>query len=144
MSRTQVQFEVTAIEISARLGGNCIPLIIEHGTGFDEIGLSIELALDGAVPDIWATDYEVTVPTGARILNSRRAGVLRALTPRDEILARYGTRVIELVYDVAVGQKVHAFTQGSHSVGYVIATDSSLEELEVLLDEIESVINLQT
>ncbi|HEO69914.1 MAG TPA: ATP-grasp domain-containing protein [Candidatus Hydrogenedentes bacterium] len=128
---------VTVLELSPRFGGNCIPQIIDHGAGFDEIGAAIDLTVDGVAPDRQARPHEDIVPTGSRILGSSRSGVLDSIAPLEAMRERYGSNLLELVYDIEPGEEVHQFTQGNYRIGHIIATRPSLEELEALLDDIE-------
>jgi hypothetical protein len=127
----------TVLEMRPRFGGNCIPEIIRHGTGFDEVGAAIDFAVGDDCSRDAALGHDGIRPTGSRILGSRASGVLQHITPRRCILEKYGYAIIDLVYDAMVGDPVKPFSQGNHRLGHIVASAPTLKKLDRLLDEIE-------
>ncbi len=125
--------DIVIIEMSPRLGGNCIPKIIEYGTGLDLIETAIMLAM-GKQPDIRA---HKALPVGVRILGCSKAGVVSGFKNLQELKEKYKENLIELVLDISVGSRVSRFTNGSFRIGHIICKASSLKELDSLLDKIE-------
>jgi biotin carboxylase len=134
--------KATILEMSPRFGGNCIPQIIEYGAGFDEIGATIDCALDGSTGKAESKALDEIKPTGARILGARRTGRLKSITPRQEVLEAFDKHLLELVYDVKQGYNVSEFIQGNLRIGHYIATAESLEELDVIMKQVEEKIRL--
>jgi biotin carboxylase len=120
------------VEMGARTGGNCLADIIYYGTGFDEIEASLQVALGKPVTSLPRPD-QMIIPTGARILRSDTGGILQELPHPGDLLKKYHGNLQEIVYDFSPGDRVERFTQGSHRIGHIIVTASSLKELENLI-----------
>lgn len=126
------------IEMSPRLGGNCIQNIINHGTGLDIVEAALLIAL-GKKPQI--REY-ITGPTGVRILRSSRDGFFISHSDLSE-LKREHPGIIEIRIDVQPGAAVRRFTEGAHRIGHVICKADSVRELERELDNVEEALNIR-
>lgn len=131
--------EVFILEMSPRLGGNCIPQIIKFGTGFDEIKESINIALD--LPPRFFRK-KISTPAGARILKSLKTGKINYLSPKKDIFSKFSTFLKELLYDHKPGENVFKFDQGNKRIGHFIIVADFLNDLESIIEEIENEIRI--
>lgn len=130
--------ELIVLEISPRIGGNCIPQIIKYGTGFDPVEAALLLSL-GVKPRI--NNIASVKPVGVRILRSNQDGYLKSHNSLKDIRKKYD--ILELLLDVSVGSRVSRFAEGSRRLGHVICTANSIAELEAMLDAVEQELNIQ-
>jgi len=114
------------LELGARLGGNCLPAIMALSTGVDTVKAVIAMAL-GETPDLNRAGHDII---GVRILGSSYEGVLETEPDTDVFQGKTGSTVMEFVMDVAQGEVVQRFDQGSHRFGHVILKGDSIERLE--------------
>ena len=120
------------IEMSPRLGGNCIQNVIKHGTGLDLVESALLVAM-GEKPGL--KEY-VTSPTGVRILGGGHDGVLISHASLSE-LKRKHPGIMELQFDIMPGAAVKRFTQGAYRIGHVVCKADSVSALENELNTIE-------
>lgn len=123
------------LEMSLRIGGNGIPNLIKHATGYDLYDAAISQALTEAIPDInWK---QKPVPAGVFLICSPLSGELASLTPKNKLLAKYPTLLREIVYDYKAGQRVEKFTQGNHRIGHVVLQAKSEKLLSTIFNKIK-------
>ena len=129
---------ISILEMSPRLGGNCIPAIVRLGTGFDMVEASLQISL-GVTPKV-PENIELK-PTGVRILRSKSDGILTSYRDPKEIKNKY-RNVLELVMDYTPGSKVNCYSQGADRIGHVICQSKNIAELEQELDSVEKDLNI--
>ena len=108
---------VTIVELSPRLGGNGIPMIIEHGTGVDVFSAAIRLSLG----------YELKLPgkaeisrnCGSLIFGSDIGGILEFIST-DQELRDAVPEIFDCYINFAIGDEVSRFTHGGNSLGFVL------------------------
>jgi len=108
---------VTILEMSPRLGGNCIPQLVEHATGCDVVGATVDHAL--RVPRPALVVERVARPCAITIFGSERAGRLVAAATAAAVRTTV-PEAFEVAYRFAVGSDVPAFTHSGQSVGWVL------------------------
>jgi biotin carboxylase len=120
--------DIHFIEMGARLGGNGMPLMVWHAFGLNTVEAAIRLAL-GEPLEI-TTPYRRTAML--QILTAEVDGVLRAVVGMDAL------RQIPEVVDVQVfkspGDRVHAYKQAAHKLGYLIVVADTREALQRVRD----------
>ena len=108
---------VTVIEMSPRLGGNGIPMIIERGTGVDLFSAAIQLSLGYRVS--LPEKVEISRSCGAIIFGSDAEGVLQHIATDQEILAAV-PEIYEYDLSYKIGDDVPEFIHGGSSLGYAL------------------------
>jgi biotin carboxylase len=116
--------EICFIEMGARLGGNGMPLMVRHAFGLNTVEAAIRLAL-GEPLEI-ATAYQRTAALW--ILTAEDEGVLSAVEGLDRL--REMPEVVEVQVFKEVGDRVHAYTQAGHKLGYLVLVADSRAHLE--------------
>ncbi len=119
------------IEMSPRIGGNGIPALILHATGFDLHRYAIEVAL-GRTPSArpGSPDEVVAVHT----LGSLVDGVLTRLPTLSELRAEI-PELVSVEFDVAVGDAIRQFADSSDQLGRALTEGGDAERLALRLDE---------
>ena len=108
---------VTVLEMSPRLGGNGIPMIIERGTGVDMFSAAIQLSLGCKVK--LPEKGEINRSCGALILGSDTEGILELITADQEIMDAV-PEIFEYHLSFKIGDEVTRFSHGGNSLGYVL------------------------
>lgn len=120
------------LDISPRLGGNCIPEVIKHGYGVDEYEYLTKWLLRKAFS---TPVYTFKKNVGVYIIGSREKGILSEIKEKNHPFKQYE---IELFWNKKVGDSVAVFDQGSHHLGYFIFTASSDTEIVELFDKVKN------
>jgi len=108
---------VIILEMSPRLGGNGIPMIIEHATGVDLISASIFFAL-GETVDV-SKKWEDVRSCGSWIFGSEYGGILEGIAAKQEFTSAV-PEVFEYVVHYQIGELVPHFVHSAASLGYAL------------------------
>jgi biotin carboxylase len=108
---------VTVLEMSPRLGGNGIPMIIARATGVDLIAATLRFALGENVA--FPSKCEIFRNCGSWIFGSNHAGRLKAIASAEELRAAV-PEVFEYFVNYRVGDEVPQFVHSGNSLGYVL------------------------
>ncbi|MET7462738.1 ATP-grasp domain-containing protein [Nonomuraea sp. NPDC005501] len=122
--------DICFIEMGARLGGNGMPLLVQHAFGLNTVEAAIRLAL-GEPLDI-ATVSQRRI-AALRILAAEVDGVLTAIEGLDAL--KRMPEVVDVQVFKEVGGHVRAYTQAGHKLGYLIMVADTRMRLESALDE---------
>jgi len=127
------------LEISPRLGGNCISALMLEALDFDvvEHGVRVALGEDPEPP----TDIGLR-PAAAVILGVDVAGFLKYDRKEVEVLAQEQW-VHAFSLDVAYGAAVQPFINGRHRVGEAILTGRDRADVEARIAELNKRLDLQ-
>lgn len=116
---------VYLLEVSPRLGGNCIAALLWKASGFHFTEFAVRLAC-GERPQ---APRELTIrPMAVLILGSPWSGRLRYDEEAAESLAR-ADWVDSLTMDLRAGSPVRAFVNGRHRVGECFVRGSSYDDV---------------
>lgn len=125
--------EVYIIELSGRLGANCLPELVSNYFGVDVYKLIIDTAL-GENPKMY---FEGTKKPGthcyAEMITSKKSGTLK------EIVNNNGDidNLIDLTFFVSPGDEVRRFSNSRDCVGQVVVKGESLEECRKYVSQIK-------
>ncbi len=109
--------DVTVLELSPRLGGNGIPMIVERGTGVDLFSAAIQLSLGYKVK--LPEKAEINRSCGTIIFGSDIEGILKHLAADQEIMDAV-PEIFKYHLSFKIGEKVPRFTHGGNSLGYAL------------------------
>jgi len=132
------------IDLSFRLGGNLLPRLMREKFGCDTFRRVIEYCDREQLPPLG--NLEETPGTfGAIIFGSSTAGILTAeMKDRTTRLFRDASRIVELVFDLSVGDAFERFDQGSHRFGHALFEVESLEAYGMLLKDTTRALDYHT
>jgi len=131
---------VTVLEMSPRLGGNGIPMIIERGTGVDLIGSTICFAL-GEKVDVSKRREDIR-SCGSWIFGSKHGGILEKIGTDQEIRATI-PEIFEYVVHYHVGERVPHFIHSAANLGYVLFDCPSEMSYTQKVREIEKALGIR-
>lgn len=128
------------LEMSPRLGGNGIPMIIQRGTGTDliaaclnhSLGLSVELG----------SKCESLRPCGSWIFGSDHAGILEGIATNGELRTSI-PEVFEYMANYHIGNEVPTFVHNGNSLGYILFDCPFQESYNEIVDRIKHSLQLK-
>jgi len=117
------------LEIGARAGATCLPELVATYYGIDYYKMIIELALGVKTK----FNPEKPTPCAAELIISNKNGIIR-----DKIIdvQEFKDKIIDLVMDYEIGDRVNRFNVGVDRLGHVIIKDSSLASALEILESI--------
>ena len=131
--------KATILEISPRLGGNGIPMIIERATGIDLIASTILFVM--GEPVSFPSQAEILRSCGSLIFGSERAGVLKHVATPNE-MKRDITEIFNYVLVCRIGDPVYSFIHGGNSLGFTLFDCPKEKTYEQMVERIEQRMNL--
>lgn len=123
--------DVVVVEMAPRNGGNLVPIVQQHLTGFDFTGRVLDLAL-GEVRDHPPTKDRFGVGAVC-VLHAPRDGRLRRVDLSDE--ARASLVGFELFRHP--GDRVNAFVRSNAAVGVALLEFTSIDARDRLVDNVQ-------
>lgn len=132
-----VDNEPYIIEIASRMGATCLAENISLYGGFDAYEFIIKLALgeDINLPD------SLRQANAALILRSKKTGKVKDIIFNKNILNN--PNIIDISFDIKIGDKVNAFTVGPDRIGQIITIGNTQEEALKLAHMIEESIKIE-
>ncbi len=116
------------LEMGARLGGNCLPIIVNIHSGIDTVCESIKLSLGGRP----LLKEKFKKPVGVRLLTSKTTGKIVNITGIEELTQKEDVLGINFIHNV--GDTVSKLSSGTDKVGYLIVVGRDVEDVEQKLD----------
>lgn len=122
------------IELGGRLGGNCVPALLDTYTGVDLIKEGIKFSLG------WTSEINVHFAEAfraVRILGAGRSGRITKITNPEEIVP--AEDIIESQIDYNVGDEVKVFEHGANRLGHVIFKSRTMEQADARICDLDKV-----
>lgn len=126
--------KVYIIELTGRVGANCLPQISSIYYGIDVYKLIVETALGNDPTSYYESEKKSPTPCYAKMLYSEKYGVLSEIINNNQ----KDERIYEISYFVKPGDLIRKFTNSRDCIGEIIVKGNSINECESL---IESIIN---
>lgn len=122
------------IDFSFRLGGNLLPHLMHHAFGVDTYERVVRHCI-GADPGGEPAKRGADGCYGAIIFGADREGVLKAeLVDAQRELFESWTRVIDMAFDIAPGERYRAFEESSCRFGHALFRVNDLAAYERVLE----------
>ncbi|MDJ0753644.1 MAG: ATP-grasp domain-containing protein [Ardenticatenaceae bacterium] len=131
--------QVTVIEMSPRLGGNGIPMLIEYATGVDVLTTSIQYALGQEITI--PASFEVDQRCSSWIFGSNTRGTLINIAPAED-MKRLIPQIFAYLVNTENGGIVSPFVNSGDSLGYVLFSHADDTPYQTMIDQIEKKMNL--
>jgi len=119
------------LDISPRIGGNCIPDVIALSTGINEWKFITEWLLTNNANNLY---FKWNKPSGVYILHSMKEGIIVEMVTKNH---PFGKAIVSIYWKVKTTTNVQIFDEGSKHLGYVIYQAKTDEELLNLSNKIE-------
>lgn len=123
---------VYLIDISPRIGGNCIPEIVCKSFGVNEYEVVFNFLLNKNLSTLYP---KWNCQHGVYIFGAEKKGKINRLSKGELPFQKH---IVELYWKFKVGDEVDVFSEGSKHLGYVIFKANSDEELLSIYNEIKA------
>lgn len=130
----------TVLEMSPRLGGNGIPMIIERATGVDLITTTLRFAL-GEEPEL-PSKLQVIRRCGSWLFGSDRAGRLVGISTEKELRAAV-PQVFDYLVNYQIGDEVPQFIHSGNSLGHVLFDCPPQSSYREIVGRLQSALQLK-
>lgn len=124
--------KVYLIELTGRIGANCLPQLSSIYLGFDVYKLIIDAALGINPKEFYEKNLKSPTPCYARMLYSEKSGVLKEIINKN----KENENVYEVSFFVSGGDEVNKFYNSKDCLGEVVVKGNTLKECEELISEV--------
>lgn len=124
--------KVYLIELTGRVGANCLPQLSSIYFGMDVYKLIIETALGNDPTDYYETQKKFPTPCYAKMLYSEKDGIVKEIVnhnTKDE-------RLFEICYFVKQGEKIRKFTNSRDCIGEIVVKGQSIAECKAYISQV--------
>lgn len=129
--------KVYVIEITGRAGATCLPELIGIYYGIDYYEAIVRLAMDMEIESLFADPSKDACIS--HTLMSDRDGVVRSVCDKNPP----SEDIVDLSFNIASGESVHAYRNGRDRLGQVILKGSSLSQCKERLSEVLAKIEIE-
>lgn len=130
---------VVVLEMSPRLGGNGIPMIIHRATGVDLMAATLRFAIGQRVE--LPAQLAITRSCGSWIFGSTSAGQIVSVADKPTMQAAV-PEVFEYVVHCQIGDMVPSFVHSGNSLGYVLFDNPPGCNYSEMIERVERTLQL--
>lgn len=131
--------KVYVIELTGRLGANCLPELISTYYGVDIYKIILDTALGMDAKKYFEENKKQSTPCYAKMLISDKSGKVKRIINNN----KSNENIVGISFFVKPGDEVNKFTNAKDCVGQVIVKGKTLEDCEEFIDEVISNISLE-
>lgn len=124
--------KVYLIELTGRVGANCLPQLSSIYYGIDVYKLIIEAALGNDPTDYYEKTKKPPTPCYAKMLYTEQDGKLKEIHNHNED----NDNLYETTYFVNPGDLIRKFTNSRDCIGQVVVKGNSLDECKEYIEEV--------
>ncbi len=122
--------KVYLIELTGRVGANCLPQLSSIYLGIDVYKLIIDTALGLDPSEYYYNNIKSPTPCYAKMLYSEESGVIKEIIDKN----KGDEHIYEISFFVSPGNKVNKFKNSKDCIGEVVVKGKTLEECKAILD----------
>lgn len=120
------------IELTGRIGANCLPELTSIYYGVDIYKMIVETAMGIDVSAYFIENKKEPTPCYAKMLISEESGSLKEIINSNE----ENDNIYEITYFVEPGDKINKFTNSKDCIGQVIVKEDTLDNCEKFIGEV--------
>ena len=124
--------EVYIIELTGRVGANCLPQLISIYYGIDIYKLIVETAMGNNPSGYFKEAKKAPTACYAKMLISEKNGILKEIINTNSP----DENIEEITFFVENGDVVHKFNNSKDCIGQVVVKGENLKECEKLIDKV--------
>ena len=124
--------EVYIIELTGRVGANCLPQLISIYYGIDIYKLIVETAMGNNPSGYFKKAKKAPTACYAKMLISEKNGILKEIINTNSP----DENIEEITFFVENGDVVHKFNNSKDCIGQVVVKGENLKECEKLIDKV--------
>lgn len=126
--------EIYVIELTGRVGANCLPELSSIYFGYDVYKMIYLTALGEKSVDFYNnTKAEDVTPCYAKMLTTEKTGVLKEIINKNDL---NNPNIYEITFFVKEGEEVRKFTNSVDCLGQVVVKGNTLSECESFIEEV--------
>lgn len=133
---------VVLLELTPRLGGNGLPVLVEAVYGVSLIEISLRHAMREFDESADIGYPKEVVPHFSLLLYSDYTGIVESMAPISSVMSKL-SKLVELCINLQPGQKVEKFMHGGHVFGYSIIRNSEHADLYSLATQVNSALSIK-
>lgn len=120
------------IELTGRIGANCLPELISIYYGVDIYKMIVETAMGVDVSNYFNENKNEPTSCYAKMLISEESGTLKKIINSND----NNDNIYEITYFVEPGDKINKFTNSKNCIGQVIVKGDTLDNCEKFIGEV--------
>ncbi|RGT71602.1 ATP-grasp domain-containing protein [Ruminococcus sp. AF18-22] len=124
--------EVYVIELTGRIGANCLPQITSIFYGIDIYRLIVETAMGKDPSGYFRTERKDMTASYAKMLISEKSGKLKRIINTND----KNSDIEEITFFVKEGDMINKFTNSRDCIGQIVVKGKNLAKCETLIDEV--------
>lgn len=129
--------KIYLIELTGRVGANCLPELSSIYFGLDVYKLIIDTAMGIDVTDYFNNNRKNPTFGYAKMMISEQTGELKKIINNNE----ENEDIYNITHFVKLGDEIRKFTNSRDCIGQIVVKGDNLEYCEKLINEVESKIN---
>lgn len=126
--------KIYIIELTGRVGANCLPELSSIYYGVDIYSLIVETAMGNNAKELFFNNKKEPTSCYAKMLVSEKTGVLKAINNNNN----KNDDITDITFFVKEGDTVNKFTNSRDCIGQVVVKGKDLEYCKQLVDEVIS------
>ncbi len=126
--------KIYLIELTGRIGANCLPELSSIYYGLDVYKLIIDTAMGVDVTEYFNDNKRAPTFGYAKMLISERNGILSRIINNN----KEHENIYEITNFVGPGDEIHKFTNSKDCIGQIVVKGDSLEYCKNLIENVES------
>lgn len=133
--------KIYIIELTGRVGANCLPELSSIYFGIDVYKMIYEMAIGNDAKSYFLKEKnDFTTPCYAKMITSEKSGKLKQIKNKNDMS---NPNIYEITFFVNEGDEVAKFTNSRDCLGQVIVKGNTLEECETFIEEVISNIEFE-
>ena len=125
--------KVYIIELTGRVGANCLPELVEINYSIDYYKMIAQMAMNDSPLDIWENRSDKEYAGLARMLiETEKSGVIEEIAYKGKL----SDSIREVTFFKNRGDKVRKFVNSNDCIGQVIVKSDTIEECEKLINKV--------
>lgn len=131
--------KIYIIELTGRIGANCLPQLVSIYYGIDVYKLILDTAVGINPKEYFENNKKSPTACYAKMIISDKSGKLKRIVNKNE----ENPNVSEITFFVDEGDEISKFTNSKHCIGQVVVKGDTLQECEELIEKVISNITFE-
>lgn len=126
--------KIYVIELTGRIGANCLPELSSIYYGIDIYSMIVETAMGNNAKEFYLNNKKEHITCYAKMLVSEKTGILKAINNKNQ----ENQDITDITFFVKEGDMINEFTNSRDCIGQVVVKGKHLNYCKQLIDEVIS------
>lgn len=126
--------KIYVIELTGRIGANCLPELSSIYYGIDIYSMIVETAMGNNAKEFYLNNKKEPITCYAKMLVSEKTGILKAINNKNQ----ENQDITDITFFVKEGDMINEFTNSRDCIGQVVVKGKHLNYCKQLIDEVIS------